>query len=207
MTRAFMWVLMAVVLGGGAVFAARHLAAKPDAGLGRRVDELTRQVDALRDQLALRERAAAAAAGQRGPGGFLVPEPKKETIEEEEERVEREGKAQAVKETEYYARLDREMRAARPGAGPRAQVQSNVEALAAAKLAPAPLAVSNYECSETLCRVEVRRLGAPAPGPLATALRHLTRGMAEVTMRPFGDDGRSVIYAAPRAQKLPPMDL
>ena len=208
MTRTFLWVLATVGLVAGSIFGARHFARNTgDGTVHGELQALRSEMDQLRDELARRDRADGQTAGRLALSPQLVAAPPvKETPEEEEARVEREGKAQAIKEAEYYARLDREMRLARPASEPRAQMQKNIEALAAGRVNQAPLAVDKIECAESLCRLEVRRLGPPNPNAVTGAVRLLSRGMAELTMRPFDND-RSVIYAAPQSHKLPPLDL
>ena len=150
---------------------------KDDGALGQQVEALNGELDQLKNQLAgLNRSMGATGARLANASGFkpVASEPR-ETIEEEEVRVEKEAEAQREKESEYYGRLDGVVRSgASSNAEPRTQLRKNIDALTAAKIEPAPLQVGGFDCTDNLCRVEIQRLGQPAPNALAAALRHLT---------------------------------
>ncbi len=208
MTKTFLSVVGAAALCGGSIFAYRlTMPARDDGALGKRVDALASDLDELKDGIGKLNRSLGAQGARLAStvGGFQTQPAKLETPEEEEARVEKEAASHEVKEREYHGKLDL---AARGGSAPeaRARIQKNLDALAAAKIEPAPFKVAAWDCTASLCRVELQRIGMPDPGRMSSALGHLTRGMAEATMRPFDND-RSVLYAAPPSHKLPSMDL
>lgn len=210
MTRALIGVAGAVVVCGAALYATQFPAPKADDSLLRsQVQALSEEVQSLRSQVKTIDRSAGAAGARLASAVALnqtAPRPSDETNEERDARVNREMAVHAVKESVYYGKLDEEVRRAMPSADRRAELRKNVEALAAAKLDPASVTVGAYECSETLCRLELKRNPAADPGKLTAVYRALGKGMREITMRPFDED-RSVMYFAPGTHQLPPMNL
>jgi hypothetical protein len=210
MTRALIGVAGAAVVCGAVLYATRFPEPRADDSLLRsQVQALTEEVQSLRGQVKAIDRSAGAAGARLASAVALnqkTPQPADETNEERDVRIARETQAHAVKESLYYGRLDEEVRRAMPSADRRAELRKNVDALAAAKLEPAAVTVGAYECSETLCRLELKRNPAADPGKLTAVFRALGKGMREITMRPFDED-RSVMYFAPGTNQLPPMNL
>jgi hypothetical protein len=209
MTKAFIAVAGAALLGGGILVGSRlperH---HDDSALRRQVQELGEKLDGVDGRLRTINRDFGAAGARLASAVRLdesaTTDRADEPNEERDARIGREIAAHAIKESVYYGKLDEEVRRATPSPERREQLRKNVEELAAAKL---PVTIGSFDCSDSLCRVELKRDGRADPKKLHAAYDKLARGMRELTMRPFEQDGRSVIYIAPGTHQLPPMAL
>ena len=70
---------------------------------------------------------------------------------------------------------------------------------------PAELDLAAVDCSDSLCRVEVRATGASRLPSIAT-VQVLQRGMGNLSMRPSAPGKPPVYYVAAPGQRLPRME-
>jgi hypothetical protein len=209
MTRTFLSVLGIGVLCGGGFLATRLLPEKQDmSALQRQVESLSSELAEMRGTVGQRDPALSAAGARLGAAVFQSAPKPKETVAEEEARVERENASRVEREAIYYDQLDQEIKGSGSSAHSEGQVvlRKNLEALATAKIEPSPLVIGPMTCSATMCRLELQKDPRGGAG-LSTALRHLIRGFGEVTMRPFDASNKTVLYAVTGKNRLPTMPL
>ena len=145
--------------------------------------------------------AAAPAGNETAPQPPLTAEQQREQEQATAARAEEHERA-------YYRHLDQKFLSGVADPALRERLRKNIDGLrASAKVNAGSFTVDRYDCTVALCRIEVRvDPMAAVSGQLLPLYQQLTLGMAETTMRPL-DRGRTVIYAVPDGQELPPQEL
>ena len=115
----------------------------------------------------------------------------------------------AARERAHYDRLDQLVRTG-GGVKAAAHMRKNIEEARARgeKGGRADLDVASLDCSDTLCRVEVRDGGSGKVGGHSSAgLRVLGPGMGPLTMRPYEKGRPAGVLPGARGQDLPTFDF
>jgi hypothetical protein len=208
MAHKWPWLIVLAVAAGGGIaggYLLRGRSAPPLAvtdqavldRLGRLeagIPEMKRGLAQAGAQMGVMALNTAAAAGAK-------PDPESEAGRAAEQlgAAEREAKERA-----HYDQLDQLVRGG-GGVEATATLRKNIaEAKARGKKGGGgELDIASLDCSDKLCRVEVRGGGDVAATSMA-GLRILTPGMGQLTMRPFERGRPSVFYLAAPGQRLPP---
>jgi hypothetical protein len=111
----------------------------------------------------------------------------------------------AAKERAHYDRLDQLVRTG-GGVKATAHLRKNIEEARGAKSKGGDLDVASLDCSDALCRVEVRG-GGNVAATSSAGLRVFSPGMGPLTMRPYEKGRPLVFYLAAPGQDLPAFDF
>ena len=210
MTHKWSWLIILAVAAGSGV-AGGYLvrvqrgapqAAAADPTLVQRLERLEAETPELKRglaqagaQMGVMALSAAAAAGTR-------PDPEAEAAAAEVAEA-----AHAARERAHYDRLDQLVRTG-GGVKAAAHLRKNIEAAKGDTGGRGALDVASLDCSDTLCRVEVRDSGSGKVAAISSAgLRVLGPGMGPLTMRPYEKGRPLVFYLAAPGQDLPAFDF
>jgi hypothetical protein len=211
MAHKLSWILLTAGVFGTGVFASRFVsmsgpgrsaAASAPADQQALVERLERleaglpklqqNVAAQMGAVALNAAAAVQAAGTESAGTSTSTKPQLSSA------------AYAEKERAHYDQLDALVKKG-GGSAATAQLRKNIEGARANKDKRLALDVRRLDCSDALCRVEVRTNGDSAL--VMNGARVLSAGMGDLSMRPRTQGQPDVYYVAAPGLELPPFDF
>jgi hypothetical protein len=213
MTHKMTWVISLAVVAGGAVLVTRLVSASAEfrpvsssdqQELAERLKRLEAEVPGLKRSVALTGvQLGAAALAQAKPAA----QPDDEGTSEGDAREKARENARAEQEKIYYASLDR-MALAGGGEDATAHLRKNIEAARtrSPKEGGKEVDVASMECSDTVCRVEVREKGGTVAEAAQTTAHALLKGMGGLTMRAYEPGKPFVYYLAAPGHDLPRLE-
>jgi hypothetical protein len=201
-SRSVSWLLVVVALATGfGMFQLARNSAKPAAVAGgedaiaERLRRLEAEVPALKRSMST--------TGARLATAALAASPATATTEA---TAPLNAPERSTRELRHYDHLD-ELARAGGGAVVAAQIRKNVAHPDSLSGVPGPpLDITRLDCSNTICRVEVRPKGA-ARVSYAEIAYVLTNGMGTLTMRPYTPGQSAVYYVSAPDQPLPALHL
>jgi hypothetical protein len=218
MTHKMSWLIIAVGLVGigvGATFLVTSRTGRPAASTDDAQQALIDRLERLETRVPELKRGLAHSGAQMGAlalNGALAAG-KTQAVEEDESP---EGQAlakvraaeSAEKESRHYDRLD-ELARAGGGAAAAGKLRKNIEGarVKGVKAGGGELDIARLECSDALCRIEVRSTGNDVAASSMAGLQILSPGMGPLTMRPYSPGQPSVFYVAAPGQRLPKHDF
>jgi hypothetical protein len=209
MAHKMSWLMILTVAVGGGIAGgylmrgrAAPPASGPDQALLQRLERLEAQAPELKRglaqagaQMGVMALSAAAAAGTKAdPEGESTGGAARVTAAE-----------RAAKERAHYDHLDQLVRTG-GGVKATALLRKNIEDARAKKTKGGALDVASLDCSDALCRVEVRG-GGNVAAISSAGLQVFGPGMGPLTMRPYEKGRPLVFYLAAPGQDLPPFDF
>jgi hypothetical protein len=206
MTHKWSWLIILAVAAGGGVaggYLVRGRGSPPaaaDQALVQRLERLEAEAPELKRGLA----RAGAQMGVMALNAAAVgtkPDPESEAADGNARVT---AAQQAAKERAHYDRLDQLVRTG-GGVKAAAHLRKNIEEARAQKTKGGDLDVASLDCSDALCRVEVR--GRNVGAISSAGLQVLGPGMGPLTMRPYEKGRPLVFYLAAPGQDLPAFDF